>query len=184
MTTSPSTQAPRRTSLRRLGTSADTAEADTHTFVTFDLGAQVFAVDVGNVREILDAQTISALPNATSEMLGMIDIRGQGIPVMDLSLPLGLPRLPHDQMEERLIVLDFAADAPPVAIAADRVRSVIEIADHVIDPVPAVPGGWNAGAMKGVTRLDGQLVYMLDLRQALQMAARGAANLPGPFDFD
>ena len=42
----------------------------------------------------------------------------------------------------------------------------------------------NAGAMKGVTRLDGQLVYMLDLRQALQMAARGAANLPGPFDFD
>lgn len=50
------------------------------TFVTFDLGEQIFAVDVANVREILDAQTVAALPNATSDLLGMIDVRGQGIP--------------------------------------------------------------------------------------------------------
>lgn len=183
MTTTQTSPAARRPSLRRFGAKEVAAEAETHTFVTFDLGAQTFAVDVSHVREILDAQTVSALPNATSDLLGMIDIRGQGIPVMDLSLPLGLPRLAHDEMEERLIVLDFAADGPPVAIAADRVRSVIEIASHVIDPVPQVPGNWQAGAMKGVTRLDGQLVYLIDMREALRMAQQGQANLPGPFDF-
>jgi purine-binding chemotaxis protein CheW len=160
-------------------------ESATSTYVTFDLGDQIFAVDVANVREILDIQAISTLPNASSELMGMIDIRGQAIPVIDLSLPLGLPRLSRDQAEERLIVLDFAEDAaPPVAIAADRVRSVIEIAPGVIDPVPKVPGSWHSGAMRGVTRLDGALVYLIDLRDALRMAPRDVSGLKGPFDFE
>lgn len=173
-----------RPGLRRRITSTQ-VEAETPTFVTFDLGDQIFAVDVANVREILDIQTISALPNASSELMGMIDIRGQAIPVMDLSLPLGLPRLSHNESEERFIVLDFAGgSAPAVAIAADRVRSVVEIAPHVIDPVPQVPGSWHSGAMKGVTRLDGALVYLIDLREALQLAPRDISGLKGPFDFD
>ncbi|NBZ86723.1 chemotaxis protein CheW [Stagnihabitans tardus] len=168
----------------RLG-AAVPIETETSTFVTFDLGDQTFAVDVANVREILDAQEISPLPNATSDLMGMIDIRGQGIPVMDLSLPLGLHRRTHGEADERLIVLDFAEDAAPtVAIAADRVRSVIEIAASVIDPVPQVPGTWASGAMKGVTRLDGALVYVIDLREALRMAPQDRSGLKGPFDFD
>jgi len=174
-----------RPGLRRRFGATVPVETDTTTFVTFDLGDQTFAVDVANVREILDSQTISPLPNASSELIGMIDIRGQGIPVMDLSLPLGLPRLSHDTAEERLIVLDFAEDsAPTVAIAADRVRSVVEIAAGVIDPVPPVPGSWTAGAMKGVTRLDGALVYLIDLREALDLAPIDRSGLKGPFDFD
>jgi purine-binding chemotaxis protein CheW len=70
------------------------------------------------------------------------------------------------------------------AIAADRVRSVVEIAAGVIDPVPSVPGSWNSGAMKGVTRLDGALVYLIDLREALRMAPKDVSGLKGPFDFD
>ncbi len=180
-TPTPQTSGPRR----RLGGTPPPVEAETATFVTFDLGAQTFAVDVANVREILDAQSISPLPNAPSELIGMIDIRGEGIPVMDLSLPLGLARLGGDQAEARLIVLDFASEAlPTVAIAADRVRSVIDIAPKVIDPVPQVPGTWAAGAMTGVTRLDGALVYLIDLRAALSLQPRDLSGLKGPFDFD
>jgi purine-binding chemotaxis protein CheW len=176
---------PPRPSLKRRFGAAEPVDTETATFVTFDLGDQIFAVDVSHVREILDRQDIAALPNATSDLMGMIDIRGQGIPVMDLSLPLGLPRNVHDTAEERLIVLDFAAEsAPTVAIAADRVRSVVEIAAAVIDPVPQVPGSWNSGAMKGVTRIDGRLVYLIDLREALSMAPADTSGLKGPFDFD
>ncbi len=88
-----------RPGLRRRFGPAVEVETDTSTFVTFDLGDQIFAVDVANVREILDSQVISALPNASADLIGMIDIRGQGIPVMDLSLPLGLQRLSHDESE-------------------------------------------------------------------------------------
>lgn len=174
-----------RPGLRRRFTAVQQeVETDAATFVTFDLGDQIFAVDVANVREILDSQTISSLPNASSDLMGMIDVRGQGIPVMDLSLPLGLARLSHDASEERLIVLDFAEDtSPTVAIAADRVRSVVEIQAQVIDPVPPVPGSWTPGAMKGVTRLDGALVYLIDLREALRLAPRDDSGLKGPFDF-
>ena len=174
-----------RPGLRRRFVTTTEVEPDTATYVTFDLGDQIFAVDVVNVREILDAQVISPLPNASSDLLGMIDIRGEGIPVMDLSLPLGLQRLSQGDAEERLIVLDFAEDAAPtVAVAADRVRSVIEIAPGVIDPVPRVPGSWTSGAMKGVTRLDGALVYLIDLREALRMSPTDRSGLKGPFDFD
>ncbi len=71
-----------------------------------------------------------------------------------------------------------------MAIAADRVRSVVEIAASVIDPVPAVPGSWTSGAMTGVTRMDGALVYLIDLRAALRMEPKDRSGLKGPFDFE
>lgn len=179
------TEATRRAGMRGRPLPGAPAETAPATFVTFDLGEQILAVDVANVREILDRQEVAPLPLATAELLGMIDLRAQGIPVVDLSLPLGLTRRHHDSADERLIVLDFAeAETPVVAIVADRVRSVVEIAAEAIDPVPAVPGPWRAGAMTGVTRIDGALVYLIDLRLALHLGARDASGLRGPFDFD
>ena len=152
------------------------------TFVTFDLGSQTLAADVTDVREILDLQEISPLPNASAGLLGMIDLRGEGIAVIDLALSLGLSRQELDR-DSRIIVLDLAQrEGLAVAIMADRVRKVIELGDADVDAVPQVPGGWNAGAMSGVARVDGRLVYLVDLRQALGQISGTA--LPGPFDFD
>jgi purine-binding chemotaxis protein CheW len=165
------------------GRPADAEEAaDQRAFVTFDIGNQIFAADVADVREILDHQQIAPLPNASAALLGMIDLRGEGIAVMDLALSLGLSRL-TDERAGRIIVLDLQTDRESaVAIMVDRVRTVVEVAEEAVDPVPSVPGGWNAGAMFGVTRVEGELVYLIDLQSALGHG--GAADLPGPFDFE
>lgn len=167
----------------QFGRLAETDAAEVRrALVTFDIGAQILAADVSDVREILDHQTIAPLPNASSALLGMIDLRGEGIAVIDLAQSLGLSRLTGEQ-DGRIIVLDLQTDREAaVAITVDRVRTVVEISDDEIDPVPAVPGGWNAGAMFGVTRVEGELVYLIDLRSALGQT--GGAALPGPFDFD
>ena len=175
---------------RRFLANAPQAVEQLRTLLTFDIGDQTIAADVTDVREILDSQSISPLPNATANLIGMIDIRGEGVAVMDLSMPLGLER-GQSSSEERIIVLDMSdEDIPAIAIAADRVRKVVELAALAIDPVPAVPGTWRAGAMQGVARIDGRLVYLVNLRVALGLMAGAestqpaGAALPGPFDFD
>jgi len=151
-------------------------------YVTFDIGTQILAADVADVREILDHQDIAPLPNASAALLGMIDLRGEGIAVMDLALSLGLSRQVDDR-DSRIIVLDLQTDREAaIAIVVDRVRTVVEVDEEQIDPVPTVPGGWSAGAMVGLTRVEGDLVYLIDLRSALGQS--GGTALPGPFDFD
>lgn len=152
--------------------------AEPQTYVTFELAGQIFAVEVGTVREILDLQPISRLPNAPADLLGMIDVRGQGIAVIDLLSHLGLGH-PLSRDEGRIVVFELDADSrKPVGVIADRVLSVVAIADSEIEPAPMTMVRWNAAAMTGVARVDGQLIMML----ALDRLFKGDAT--GPFDFD
>jgi purine-binding chemotaxis protein CheW len=148
------------------------------TYVTFDLGSQTFAADVADVREILDIQPISPLPNAPLDLLGMIDLRGEGLAVMNLLDRLRMHST-SDETAKRIIVLDLGGSEPwSFGVVADRVRNVVEIQDCDIDTAPAVPGTWDASALDGVTRIEGQLVYLLSLARLL------GSDLPGRFEFD
>lgn len=157
--------------------------AGTVTYVTFDLAGQTLAADVAVIREILDHQTTSPLPNPDPGLIGMIDLRGEGIAVLDLARHLGLP---GEGAKDRFIVIDRSAfGGSVVAVTADRVRNVVEIPAADIDTVPDVPGGWRAEAMTGVIRIDGRLAYVIDLGVALGLAGTGEDASPrGPFDFD
>lgn len=148
------------------------------TYVTFELAEQVFAVDVADVREILDLQPISQLPNAPADLLGMIDVRGEGVAVVDLPSRLGLRR--HNTPDDsRIVVFELGAtDRKPIGVIADRVLSVVAISDTDIEASPESMTHWEAGAMTGVTRIDGKLTMLLSLSQLFDAAT------PGPFDFD
>lgn len=154
-----------------------TETLEPHTYVTFELAGQVFAVNVGNVREILDLQPISRLPNAPSDLLGMIDVRGEGIAVMDLPSQLGLSNQTNPE-DGRIVVFELGPEPrKPIGVIADRVLSVVAIAGADIEPAPEAMARWQAEAMIGVARLEGRLTMMLTLDRLF-----GAAQ-SGPFDF-
>lgn len=159
--------------------SLDDTQNNSKTYVTFDIAAQSLAADVAVVREILDMQTVAELPNARSDILGMIDVRGEGIAVIDLQERLGL-RGDSSSQTRKIIVLEIGYDfeKKTVGIIADRVRNVLEIADDRIEKTPSVPGNWDPIAMDGVARLDGRLVYVLSFDRLL------GEERAGPFDFD
>lgn len=144
--------------------------------LVFELSGQIFAVDVASVREILDLQPVATLPNAPADLVGMIDVRGQGVAVIDLAGRLGLAGGGRD--EARILVFEFGARATPIAAVADRVLAVAEIAPGEIEPAPRATGGWDAAALRGVTRMDGRIVMILELPALLGAGARG------PFDFE
>lgn len=160
-------------------TDGDNAQpAEPQTYVTFELAEQIFAVDVADVREILDLQPISQLPNAPADLLGMIDVRGEGIAVVDLPSRLGL-RNRSTPEDSRIVVFELGADLrKPIGVIADRVLSVVAISDADIEPSPESMTHWQADAMTGVTRIDGRLTMLLSLSLLFKTAP------PGPFDFD
>ena len=68
--------------------------ADTPQYLTLGLGSELFGIDIAHIREILEMRPISKLPHAPDFLLGMIDVRGTGYPIVDLRTKLGLPRIP------------------------------------------------------------------------------------------
>ena len=94
-------------------------------YVTLGVAEELFAAPVEKVQEILDMRPIARLPQAPETLLGMIDVRGQGIPVVDLRLTLGLPPAP-DNENTRILVLSLAGQEGELRLGlrADRVFEV------------------------------------------------------------
>ena len=142
--------------------------ADRTQYVTLGVAGELFAAPVEKVQEILDVQPIAHLAQAPPNLLGMIDVRGQGIPVLDLRLTLGLP--PTDDNENtRIVVLKVKpGDAElTVGLRADRVFEVTVLDNPELDPPPAVNGAWTGRSIAGIGRRNGRFVTVLDLDRLL-----------------
>ncbi|WP_410218026.1 chemotaxis protein CheW [Paracoccus sp. (in: a-proteobacteria)] len=160
-----------------LPANADASPSEPDTYLTVELAGQIFAIDVADVREILDMQPISRLPNAPSDLIGMIDVRGEGIAILDLPSRLGLERL-RTRAESRIVVLELGrAPRHPVGVIADRVLSVVAVTADGIEPAPATLTHWRSDALVGIVRIGEQLTMVLALERLF------AADAPGPFDF-
>lgn len=145
---------------------ADVEEDESSTYLTFDLGGRTLGVDVRFVREIIDVKKVTPLPNAPSEVLGVVDVRGQSVPIVDLCRRLGVA--PGDWAEEaRMVVLEFASGGRhrQVGIQADRVRNVDQIAPAEIETIPREGfGHWDADVLLGLSRRNEDLVVLIDLQ--------------------
>lgn len=137
-------------------------------YVTLGVANELFAAPVCKVQEILDMRPIARLPQAPDTLLGMIDVRGQGIPVVDLRLALGLPEA-TDTENTRIIVLTLAGEDGELKLGlrADRVFEVTVLDEAELDPAPAVSGSWSGHCIAGIGRRNGRFVTVLDLERLL-----------------
>ncbi|WP_296436490.1 chemotaxis protein CheW, partial [Rhizobium sp. UBA1881] len=94
-------------------------------FVTFSLGEEIFAVPVEVVREILDYAEAFKIPNGPDYLLGLRDVRGQGVPTIDLRLKLGMSKTVPTS-HTRVLVLDIPMESRllTLGLVADRVFEV------------------------------------------------------------
>jgi purine-binding chemotaxis protein CheW len=137
-------------------------------FVTLCLGAEVFAVPVSMVREILDYRDSFRIPDGPDYLLGLIDVRGRGTPVIDLRAKLGLPKVPPDSAT-RIMVMDVPLGDRTLALGlvADRVLEVVNIADDQIEGAPDVGVAWRSDYIAGVVRRDSGFVVLFNLSKLL-----------------
>jgi purine-binding chemotaxis protein CheW len=137
-------------------------------YVTLGVGDELFAAPVESVQEILDMRPIARLPQAPANLLGMIDVRGQGIAVLDLRLTLGLEPA-ADTPNTRIIVLAVTAAGARhiVGLRSDRVIEVTVLDSPELEPRPTVRGRWSGDSIAGIGRRNGQFVTVLDLDHLL-----------------
>lgn len=151
--------------------------AELSQYVTLGVADELFAAPVSKVQEILDMRAIARLPRAPDNLLGMIDVRGQGIPVLDLRRTLGIEPA-GDTENTRIVVLSVAGPQGPVTVGlrADRVFEVTVLDSETLDPPPAVSAAWSGHCIEGIGRRNGQFVTVLDLDRLLgEVATLGVA---------
>jgi purine-binding chemotaxis protein CheW len=134
--------------------------------VVFALGDEQFALPVGEVREILDHHAPFRVPHAPAWLLGLTDVRGASVPVIDLRLRLGLAPAAVTPMTRVLVVEVTLAERAAVVtlgLTVDRVLDVRGYAAAAIEPPPELGVRWKAEHLRGVLRRDGGFAILLDL---------------------
>jgi purine-binding chemotaxis protein CheW len=133
-------------------------------FVTLGVDREVFGLPIALVREILDSCDISRLPQAPDYVLGMIDVRGEGVPVLDLRLKLGLPAA-ETTPATRIIVLELDLDTglAIVGLRVDCVFEVTELDGGTLEPPPNFGARWRRESIAGIGRRGKTFVVVLDL---------------------
>ena len=137
-------------------------------YLTLGLGRETFGIDIENVQEILDYRVPASLPQAPAFLVGMIDVRGQSYPVVDLRTKLGLP--PEEPTPATRIILlnvPMAERTMRVGFVADRVFEVTELDRAEMETAPEVGGRWRSTYIAGIGRRGDAFVVVFDLAQLM-----------------
>jgi purine-binding chemotaxis protein CheW len=136
---------------------------ETRQYITFRLGDELFAIDVARVREVLEVSQITRVPTAPEYMRGVVNVRGQATPVVDLRIRFGLPR-GQDTVHTRILVMELELDGEPTVLGgiADSVHEVIELAPDSINPPPRIAMRWRAEFIQGMGRRGDDFIIILD----------------------
>ncbi len=139
--------------------------------VTFRLGNEEFSLDILRVQEIIRHMDLTRVPRTPEFVEGVINLRGRVIPVLDLRKRFGLPADERTN-DTRIIVVDV--DDRTVGLKVDAVSEVLRLPSDTVEPPPAIVTGTESEYIKGVGKLDGRLLILLDVAKILNRTERDA----------
>ncbi len=132
--------------------------------VTFRIGDEEFGVDILKVQEIIRIIEIAKVPRAPEFVVGVINLRGKVIPILDLRLRFSLKPKKHD-VSTRIIVIEMSGLI--VGFVVDSVSEVLRIQASTVEPPPSVVAGLDSDYISGVGKLQDRLLILLDLDKLL-----------------
>jgi purine-binding chemotaxis protein CheW len=128
--------------------------------VCFRIGRETYGIDIFVVREIVKAQEITSVPGASDYVLGIINLRGKIISVVDLAQRLGLGKSKIDRAS-RILVVDL--DGFTVGFLVDAATEVLKLAPESIEAAPEeLKGSVHDDYLEGVGKLKDRLVIVLN----------------------
>ena len=148
------------------GGAENAAEKIFYHLVTFHLAKEEYGVEIGSVQEIIRATDITPVPGAPSHVTGVINLRGKIIPVVDLRRF----RLPASEAsdQQRIVVVELGEKR--LGMLVDSVSQVIRVPADVVEAIPEEATSGDDNYIKGVGKLDGRLIIILDLNRSLLVA--------------
>jgi purine-binding chemotaxis protein CheW len=153
-------------------------------YLTFKLDQELFAVDIGKVREVLEYSTVTKVPRTPDFMRGVINLRGNVVPVVDMRLKLGLS-LTEKTVDTCVVISEVSVDGETTVLGAlvDSVQEVIDLDAGHIAPPPHLGSRIDASVIRGMGKREDQFIMILDLdrvftSEELRASAAPPAEVP------
>lgn len=142
----------------------DTTMTKIQTYLSFILAEEIFAVEVSKVREVLEFPKITKIPKTPVYMIGVINLRGSVVPVIDLKLKFGIEKT-ESTIDTCIIVMEISLDNEIIIIGsmADSVQEVFEIDPGNIEPPPNIGIKLNTEFISGMGKRDDRFMIILDI---------------------
>jgi purine-binding chemotaxis protein CheW len=138
---------------------------ESNAYLTFSLGNEKFAIPVDRVQEVVEFGQVTKVPSAPEYMLGIINLRGRVLPLLDTKLKLGLPATVLTQ-KTRIMVLDIQhGDDKNLQLGAlvDVAREVVEITETEIQEAPEFENLKTAAPITGLVNNHGEITMIMDI---------------------
>jgi purine-binding chemotaxis protein CheW len=146
-------------------TAAESSATDTVIqLVTFRLKDETYGINVMQVQEVLRVTEIAPVPGAPSYVLGIVNLRGNVVTVIDTRTRFGLPMTELDD-SSRIVIIE--SEQQVVGILVDSVAEVVELRQSVIDSAPNVGNDESSRYIQGVASRDDDLLIVVDLNKLL-----------------
>jgi purine-binding chemotaxis protein CheW len=142
-------------------------------YLAFSLGAENYAIPLLLVKEVVALPKIRALPQTPAHFLGLMDLRGQVMPVIDLRLKLNIK--PSTSLETSVIICDLQSVC--IAMVVDSINLVLAPLPSEISEQPSVEEGKRLEYITGVYRKDSNLILFLDPTKLLKLDGQIAAKV-------
>jgi purine-binding chemotaxis protein CheW len=157
-----------------------TGITETTQYLTFKLEEEVFAVDVAKIREILDFTLATKVPGTPEFMRGVINVRGNVVPVVDMRLKFGLS-ITEKTVDTCIVVMEIAVEEDKTILGAlvDSVQEVFELEANQIEPPPRIGSRWRTEFIKGIGKRNDELIIILDIDKVFSSTELGVIQEAG-----
>ena len=137
---------------------------ETTQYLTFKLEGEIFALDISKVREVLDFTAITKVPRTPEFMRGVINLRGNVVPVVDMRLKFGMTKT-ENTVNTCIIIVEIHLDGETTVLGAlaDAVQEVIELGSGQIEPAPKIGTKLKTDFIRGMGKSDDAFIIILDI---------------------
>ena len=137
---------------------------ETSQYLTFKLDDEVFALDISKVREVLDFTAVAKVPRTPDFMLGVINLRGSVVPVVDMRIKFAMSAT-ETTVNTCIIIVEIELDGETTLLGAlaDSVQEVIDLEPDQIEPPPRIGARLDTRFITGMGKRDSEFIIILDI---------------------
>lgn len=138
-------------------------------YLTFTLGDEHYALNVGKIINILEMQHITKVPKSPEYMPGIINLRGEVLPVIDTNIKLGLGKTKYTG-NTCILVIESEMEGHKIrfGVLTDTVQQVLEFEDEMILPPPSLGEKYTGDFVIGVVEFEGDFIMVIDINKILE----------------
>ncbi|MBF0117210.1 MAG: chemotaxis protein CheW [Desulfobacterales bacterium] len=142
----------------------------TNQYLTFRLDQEIYALEINQVREVVDMTGITRVPKMPDFMRGVINLRGRVVPVLDLRLKFGIGKT-EKNINTCIIIIEIIIEGEMTLLGAlaDSVKEVMTLEPDQIEPPPRIGTRLKTEFMKGIGKKDDDFIIILDIEKVFSL---------------